>query len=81
MFTVYALYSSFDKIYIGFTNNLSRRFLFHNQLEKKGWTRRFRPWIIFYSEEFTTKWAAIHRERELKSAKGRDFIWRMIREI
>ncbi|HEY2350509.1 MAG TPA: hypothetical protein VGH64_15930 [Puia sp.] len=32
--------SSFDKIYIGFTNHLRRRFLFHNQLEKSGWTGR-----------------------------------------
>jgi len=81
MFTVYVLYSaSFDKIYIGFTNDLRRRFLFHNQLEKTGWTSRFRPWIVFYSEEYTTKVTAMRREKELKSAKGRDFIWKMIRE-
>ncbi|HET7001078.1 MAG TPA: GIY-YIG nuclease family protein [Puia sp.] len=82
MFTVYVLYSaSFDKIYIGFTNDLKRRFLFHNQLEKKGWTSRFRPWIVLYLEEYSNKADAMRREKELKSSRGRDFIWKMIKEI
>jgi len=82
MFTVYVLYSvSFDKIYVGFTNDVNRRFLYHNKLEKRGWTGRFRPWVILYSEEYGTKKEAMLREKELKSARGREFIWKMIREI
>jgi putative endonuclease len=79
MFKVYVLYSQvYDKIYIGFTSDLKARFLFHNELGKKGWTIKFRPWTIFYCEEFDTKAEAIQREKELKSAKGRNFIRTMI---
>ncbi len=79
MFTVYVLYSAgFDKIYIGFTSNLRVRFLFHNVLGKKGWTTKYRPWVILYSEEYDLKESAMNREKELKSARGRAFIRGMI---
>ncbi|MFO7826670.1 MAG: GIY-YIG nuclease family protein [Cyclobacterium sp.] len=43
MFTVYALYSEkFDKIYIGFTSDLQKRLISHNELGTKGWTIKFR---------------------------------------
>ncbi|WP_325635244.1 GIY-YIG nuclease family protein, partial [Parapedobacter sp.] len=45
MFTVYVLHSGkHDKIYIGFTSNLEQRLKSHNELGKKGWTIKFRPW-------------------------------------
>ncbi|SKB44189.1 GIY-YIG catalytic domain-containing protein [Sphingobacterium nematocida] len=47
MFTVYVLYSpAYDKIYIGFTSDLESRLKSHNELAKKGWTIRFRPWEL-----------------------------------
>ena len=50
-FTVYVLYSqSFDKIYIGFTTDLYSRLESHNLLAKKGWTVKFRPWKVLYTE-------------------------------
>ncbi len=74
--TVYVLYSEkFDKIYIGRTTNLPERFKSHNELGTKGWTIKFRPWQIVHTEEFETKHAAMKREKELKSAKGRQWIW------
>ena len=79
MFTVYVLYSaSFNKIYIGHTFNLDERMLSHNLLSKKGYTLKFRPWSLVYTEEFATKADAMKREKELKSAKGRKFIWELI---
>ena len=79
MYTVYVLYSEkFDKIYIGYTSNLEERFKSHNELGKKGWTIKFRPWRIIYSEEFEQKSLALIRERELKSAQGRLFIRNLI---
>jgi putative endonuclease len=82
MFTVYVLYSAvYNKIYIGFTNNLQVRFLFHNQISKKGWTKRYRPSIIYYTEEYSSKAEAMRREKELKTAIGRDFIWKEIRKL
>jgi putative endonuclease len=75
MFTVYALHSKkFDKIYVGFTSNLDVRIHFHNELSNKGWTSHFRPWRVIYSEICSTKSDAMIREKQLKSAKGRDFI-------
>ena len=79
MFHVYILYSpSYDKIYIGFTSDLASRIKSHNELSKKGWTVKFRPWLLAHSEEFSTKADAMRREKELKSAKGRKFIWEQI---
>lgn len=79
MFTVYALYSpSHQKIYIGYTSNLEQRLLSHNSLGKKGWTIKYRPWKLAYTEEQQTKKDAMRREKQLKSAKGREFIWDIV---
>ena len=79
MFTVYVLYSKqFDKIYVGFTINLDNRFKSHNELGKKGWTVKFRPWAVLHTEGFETKAAAMEREKQLKSAKGRAYIRELI---
>jgi putative endonuclease len=79
MFTVYVLYSeTFRKVYVGYTSNLSQRFLSHNELATKGWTIKFRPWKIAYTEIYETKAKAMQREKQLKSAKGREWIWKTI---
>jgi len=76
MFVVYVLYSvKYDKIYIGFTTNLEQRILSHNELGKRGWTMKFRPWSLIHTEEFETRQQALLREKELKSGKGREWIW------
>lgn len=81
MFTVYVLYSSsFDKIYIGYTSNLNERLKSHNELGDKGWTIRYRPWVVVHAEQFELKTDAMRREKELKSGKGREFVWRIIRD-
>ena len=75
MFIVYVLFSKdFDKIYIGFTSNLDQRIKSHNELATKGYTIRFRPWIIVYQEKYFIKADAMKREKQLKTAKGREFI-------
>ena len=81
MYTVYALYSpGYDKIYIGYTSNLEQRMLSHNKLGKKGWTKRYRPWEIIFTEGFEDKAEAMKREKQLKSAKGRDYVWDCVRQ-
>ncbi len=71
---VYVLYSkSHDKIYVGMTSNLEKRLFAHNNLPK-GWTKSFRPWVLAYFEEYSTKSEALKREKSLKSHLGRDFI-------
>ncbi len=79
MFTVYVLFSvTYNKIYIGSTGNLEQRLLAHNQLAHKGWTIRYRPWEVVYTEIFDNKKEALAREKQLKTAKGRAFIWELI---
>ncbi|PTB92413.1 endonuclease [Marivirga lumbricoides] len=81
MFTVYVLYSpTFKKIYIGYTSDLSNRLASHNVYSKKGYTTRYRPWEVLYTESYIDKRAALKREKALKSARGRAFIWQLISE-
>lgn len=75
MFTVYVLYSAgYNKIYIGCSQNLEARLLSHNELGKKGWTLKYRPWKLIYNEEYDTKQQALKRERQLKTPSGRAWI-------
>ena len=79
MYTVYALYSTkYDKIYIGYTSNIEQRLAQHNLLSGKGYTVKYRPWQIIYSETYETKKEAMAREKQLKSATGRNFIRQLI---
>ncbi len=74
-FVVYILYSTrFDKYYIGYTHNLIERMRSHNELGKKGYTKKYRPWEVVYLEFFKTKKEAMQREKFFKSGKGRE--WR-----
>ena len=75
MFWVYVLHSvNFNKLYIGFTSNLDQRLLSHNHLGKKGFTIKYRPWTVIYTEVYSTKAEAMKREKELKSGQGRKWI-------
>ena len=79
MYWVYVLYSTkFEKIYIGYTSDLAQRILSHNSLAKKGYTIKYRPWELIHTEVYQTKKDALLRERQLKFAAGRKFIWGMI---
>ncbi|MCO6500758.1 MAG: GIY-YIG nuclease family protein [Vicingus serpentipes] len=80
MFTVYALYSQkHNKIYIGYTSNIVQRLLSHNKLGTKGYTIKYRPWEVVFTEDYKTKEEAILREKNLKSAIGREFVWNKIK--
>ena len=81
MITVYALCSTkFDKIYIGQTDNLERRLFEHNNGLLSTYTKRYKPWQIIYTEEYQTRSEALKREKQLKSQKGREFIWKIIKK-
>lgn len=78
-FTVYVLYSlKFDQIYIGYTSNLINRFHSHIFLSTKGYTIKYRPWLVAYTEIDDSKTEVMKRENQLKSGKGRAFIWEYI---
>ena len=74
-FVVYILYSkSSGKTYTGMTSDLITRFQFHNLKSTKGYTLRYRPWVVIHVEFFNFKQGALTREKELKSGKGRDWL-------
>lgn len=79
---VYALYSEkHHKIYIGYSSNIKARLKSHYHHSNKGFTFRFRPWKLIYLERIENRSKGLIREKQLKSAKGRDFIWSLIRDI
>jgi len=70
MFAVYVLYSQkIDKIYIGYTSDLISRFKSHNELGK-GWTKKFRPWIVMHIEVFETIKEAMTREKQFNHSRN-----------
>mgnify|MGYP003738657221 FL=1 len=81
-FVVYILFSEeHNKTYVGYTSNLIERFKSHNYLSKKGFTIKFRPWIVIHVEFFTTKSEALKREKLFKTGKGRELIKEFISKI
>ncbi|MCR9155541.1 MAG: GIY-YIG nuclease family protein [Bacteroidetes bacterium] len=47
MFVTYVLYSkNYDRLYIGFTSDLIQRFKSHQHLATKGFTIKYRPWLV-----------------------------------
>ncbi|MEI2750648.1 MAG: GIY-YIG nuclease family protein [Ferruginibacter sp.] len=74
-FTIYILYSkAYNKTYIGFTSNLLQRFKSHNSIGKKGWTIKYRPWVVIYTEFYDDKISAMKKEKFLKSGVGRKWL-------
>lgn len=72
--TVYVLYSySSHRYYYGYTANLIQRIYWHNN-GNKGFTTRYRPWVVIHVEFFQTKQEALVREQFLKSGNGRMWI-------
>ncbi|MBN1650060.1 MAG: GIY-YIG nuclease family protein [Bacteroidales bacterium] len=79
MYHTYVLYSiQFNKIYIGFSSNLELRLSIHNSDKNTGWTSKYKPWEVLYSENFETKKEAMLREKQLKTSRGRAYIWDLV---
>jgi len=81
MYTVYAIYNKdHDKIYIGQTKDFENRLNLHqNAAFKNSYTARFSgDWVVIYAEQASDRRAALQREKELKSFRGREFVKRHI---
>ena len=74
MFFIYVIRSEIDgRFYVGMTENVEKRLIQHN----KGMTfstKGFRPWRLFFVEEYNTRPEARIREKYLKSGIGKEFI-------
>ena len=70
----YVLQSTLDKrFYIGFINNLRKRFLKHQNGEVPA-TKKRRPLKIIYYEACLNKEKAVKREKYFKTGFGRRFL-------
>ncbi len=74
---VYVLRNPQGAIYIGQTSDLPRRLHQHNNPDFRGtlhtkWHPG--PWELVHEEQQPTRGEAMRRERELKSARGREWI-------
>ncbi len=70
MFYTYVLKSKkFDELYIGYTDNLKRRLIEHNQGLNFS-TKRYKPWAVIYYEACVFESDAKRRERYLKTTQG-----------
>lgn len=82
-FFTYAIYNEIRcNIYIGHTNDLENRMKRHNGIfpsKSRSYTKiNSGYWQLVYKESFPTRKEAMKREKELKSARGRKFIWDII---
>ncbi|HLT24059.1 MAG TPA: GIY-YIG nuclease family protein, partial [Ignavibacteria bacterium] len=75
---LYILQSARDgTYYVGSTSNLEDRITRHNGGRSK-YTKNRIPWKLVYTEEFSSKLEANHRELEIKKWKSRKMIEKLI---
>lgn len=77
MHSVYVLRNPDGRIYIGQTADLDRRLAQHNSPDHTltRTTKRFRgPWVLVHAEQASDRAAALQRERQLKTSRGRAWI-------
>ena len=73
-FYVYLIKSTlFDYTYVGHTQNLETRLFEHNRGKTKS-NKAYKPFVLVYSEEFSSREEAIQREKYFKTGSGREFL-------
>ncbi|NOZ61915.1 MAG: GIY-YIG nuclease family protein [Calditrichaeota bacterium] len=78
-FYVYVLELENGKKYIGQTNNLQRR-IHEHQKGLSPYTKKFKFKKLLYYEIFSSRAAAMKREKFLKSGQGRQWLKRKLAE-
>lgn len=68
----YIIKCSDNTLYTGWTTNLNRRLLAHNQGKGAKYTRSRTPVTLVYFEEFADKQSAMRREYEIKQLPRRE---------
>lgn len=80
MYYTYILLSKKDKkFYIGYTQNLRKRYRKHQKGDVRSTKPRL-PMILVFYEAYINKYDALRRERYLKTTKGRTTIRSMLKE-
>ena len=79
-YCIYILYSLKDnKLYIGFTTDIKRRFAEHQSGNSKSTAPR-RPLKLIFCEYYLSKEDALRREKYFKTTAGKKTIKLMLRE-
>jgi len=79
---VYVLRSQKDgRWYIGFTEDLRKRFKEHNEGKFTSWTKGRGPFELIYYEAYRDKADALSREKQLKSGQGRAYLRQRIKRF
>ena len=79
MVTVYAIISLVNgMIYVGMAVDPDKRLLQHNAGKSK-FTKGYKPWKMFYSEQAADWKAGRCREKYLKSGAGKEFLRSLIK--
>jgi putative endonuclease len=74
MHTVYAIQSlTRNYIYVGMTTDLDTRLIHHNRGYNKK-TKAYRPFLLIYTQEFSTRLEARNHEKYLKSGSGKEYL-------
>ncbi|HMN50349.1 MAG TPA: GIY-YIG nuclease family protein [Ignavibacteriaceae bacterium] len=60
---VYIVKSKEGFHYTGFTEDLEKRLIEHNEKDLSFWTKRGTNWKLIYTEEFENKTEALKREK------------------
>ena len=79
MFYVYVLEGRGGEFYTGFTKDLKKRLVEHNQGLNSS-TKRYVPWKLIYYEASLNEADARRREGYLKTSKGRSLMKRRLKE-
>jgi len=80
IYYVYLIKSKEGYKYTGFTEDLEKRLIEHNDIKLSFWTKRETNWKLIYKEEFKNKTEALKREKWLKTGIGREFLKKNIGE-
>lgn len=67
MWFIYILLCQDGTLYTGYTDNVERRFLAHQNGKGAKYTISHKPVKIIHTEEFVTKSEALKREHQIKS--------------
>jgi predicted GIY-YIG superfamily endonuclease len=79
-YCVYAILCDDNSLYIGYTNDLSRRWREHQSGSAARWTKKHRPQRIAYFELAPSRQAAMHLERQWKAPHRRKRLKRLVEE-
>ncbi len=80
-FYVYALRNKTKQfIYVGFTHNLKKRFLQHNNREEIS-TKAYAPLDLIFYEAYQSEKDAKRRENYFKTAKGKTTLRMMLKDF